>query len=446
MEFDEKDQLQISDGEIGNITEYFKAITHPKRLHILKFLSLESNCDFSTLKKLTELSKTALANHLSQLENLKLIKRVERGHYEITEDGKNLVRITIALYKESQFSDTASRQSLSQEYMKFISNIKMLSNVEFKRYWVSQLASLHGCIAYLGVDISKPWLFGITGHAFIINIRDHICPSGPTAWKNDMIIDLTKNIGIKIDNYCAETCYRDYEEKLKNGWEFIKSSINHNNPCYGWQIGEIKEFYVIYGYDNVGYYYKGYYQEGGAGPKPWKDIGKMFIRLYSVKKANTQLDHSTQVKMALQMVLKHSRNPEDWIYNPEYSSGLEGFDRWIKWVENGKAEQFGHAYNSRVWAECRQEAIIFLQEAKTRLNNKLKPYFDEAIKNYEIVAKNLKKISDLYPFDMNKLTIEPIDVNERSKDATNLLKKAREAEANGLSDLETILEILKEDF
>jgi DNA-binding HxlR family transcriptional regulator len=442
MDFDEKDQLQISDGEIANLTEYFKAIGHPKRFHLLKFLSLENNCDFSRLKELTELSKTALANHLSQLENLKLIKRVERGQYEITEDGKNLVRITIALYKESHFSEKASRQSLSKQYMKFISNIKMLSNVEFKRYWVSQLASLHGCIEYLGIELSKPWLFGITGHAFIINIRDHICPSGPTAWKNDMIIDLTKNIGIKIDEYYAETCYRDYKEKLVNGWDFVKSSINHNNPCYGWQIGEIKEFYVIYGYDNVGYYYKGYYQEGGAGPKPWKNIGEMFLRLYSVKKINTLVDHGTQVKMALQMVLKHSRNPKEWINKPYYSSGLEGFDKWIKWVENGRAEQFGNAYNSRAWAECRQEAVNFLQEAKTHLNNKLKPYFDKAIKNYEIVAKNLKKISDMYPFDMNKLTIEPIDVNEKSKDATNLLKKAKEAEANGLSDLENIIENL----
>lgn len=441
MDSDEKDQFQISDGEIANITEYFKAIAHPKRLHILKFLCLENNCDFSNLKKLTELSKTALANHLSQLENLKLIKRVERGHYEITEDGKSLVRNIIALYKESQFSDIGLRKSLSQEYMKFISNIKMLSNIEFKRYWVSQLASLHGCIEYLGVNLSKSWLFGITGHAFIINIRDNICPSGPTAWKNEMIIELTNNIGIKIDEYFAETCYPDYRVKVKNGWEFVKSSIDQNNPCYGWQIGEIKEFYVIYGYDNVGYYYKGYFQEEGAGPKPWKDIGEMFIRLYSVKKATTQVDHSTQVKMALQMVLKHSRNPKDWIYSG-YSSGLAGFDRWIKWVKSGNAEQFGHAYNSRVWAECRQEAVNFLQEAKNRLNLNLKPYLDKAIKNYEIVARNLTKVADMYPFDMNKLTIKPIGINEKSKNATNLLKKAREAEANGLFDLEKLLEFL----
>lgn len=442
MDSDEKERLQISNSEIASITDYFKAIAHPKRLNILYFLTVESMCDFTRLKKLTELSKTALANHLSQLEKLKLIKRVERGHYEITEDGKNLVHNTIEIYKKSQFSDINTSQSIGREYMKFISNIKMLSDIEFKSYWVSQLASLHGCLDYLGIKISTPWLFGVTGHAFIINIADRICPSGPTAWKNDMIIDLIQNIGIKIESFYAETCYSDYEEQLQNGWNFVKSSINQNHPCYGWQIGDIKEYYIIYGYDNVGYYYKGYFQEGGAGPKSWKDIGKMFIRLYSVKKANTSVDYSIQVKKAFQMVLKHSKNPSDWIHKPEYSSGLDGFDRWIRWIENGEAEQFGQAYNSRVWAECRSEAVNFLREARIHLNSKFKPYFDKAIEHYELVAKNLTKVNEMYPFDMNKLTINPIGINEKSRVGANLLKNAREAELNGLLDLEKILDIL----
>ncbi|MFX0005033.1 MAG: winged helix-turn-helix domain-containing protein, partial [Candidatus Hermodarchaeota archaeon] len=366
MEFDDNEITPVSDDEIVSITEYFKAIAHPKRLNILYFLAVQNSCDFARLKKLTKLSKTALANHISQLESLKLIERVDRGYYEITTDGKKLVNNTIRLYKDSQISNINATQLIGQQYMRFVSNIKMLSNVEFKRYRVSQLASLHGCLEYLGINMTCQWLFGVTGHAFIINIKDLVCPSGPAAWKIDMIIDLVPNIGINIDKFIAIKCEPDYKKKLDEGWDFVKTSINQKNPCYGWQIGEIKEFYIIYGYDNIGYYYKGYFQEGGAGPKPWREIGKEVIRLYSVKKTNTSVDYSTQVKMALQMALKHSKNPTEWIFKPEYSSGLEGFDRWIKWVENGKAEQFGHAYNSRVWAECRQEAVKFLHEAKIR--------------------------------------------------------------------------------
>jgi hypothetical protein len=273
-------------------------------------------------------------------------------------------------------------------------------------------------------------------------MRDQACPSGPTAWKNDMILDLGNNIGITIERFYAEPCELDYEKQIQNGWDFVVFSLKENSPCYGWQIGDIREFYIIYGFDNIGYYYKGYFQEEGAGPKPWKDIGKMHIALYSVKKGNKSVDPSTQVKLALQMVLRHSKNPSNWIYKPDYSSGIQGFDRWIKWVENGKAEQFGQAYNSGIWAECRQEAVKFLQEAKNRLTNNVKPYFDKAIKHYEIVANSLTKLANLYPFDMDKLTIEPIGINEKSRTAVNLLKNAREAEINGLSDLKDIFEIL----
>ncbi|MFX0042481.1 MAG: winged helix-turn-helix domain-containing protein [Candidatus Hodarchaeota archaeon] len=442
MDFDKTNLLKSSKEESTYIAEYFKAIAHPMRLKILITLTLEGLCNFLRLKKLTNLSKTALANHLSQLENLKLIKRIERGHYKVTEDGELLVHNNIALYRSSEFSKINTRQSIGQQYMKSISNIKKLSNIEFKSYWVSQLVSLYGCLEYLGINISMPWLFGITGHAFIINIADHICPSGPTAWKNNMIRDLVQNVGASVEEFCADREDPDYEKKLKYAWDFVRSSIRDNNPCYGWQIGDVSEYYIIYGYDNNGYYYKGYFQEEGAGPKSWKEIGQMFIKMYSVKKDTTTVDIPTQVKKALKMVLKHSKNPDDWIYKPKYSSGLIGFDRWIKWVENGKAEQFGQAYNSQVWAECRQEAVKFLQEAKVHLNNKVKPYLEKAIENYEIVANNLTKVAELYPFEMKKLTIDPIGINDKSKVTINLLKKAREAESNGLRDLENIIELL----
>jgi len=128
MDFNKKKQFQISKVEISGIAEYMKAIAHPMRLKVLNTLSLEGMCDFSRLKKLTKLSKTALANHLSQLESLRLIDRVERGHYEITEDGENLILNNIALYKKSQFSGLNINQSIGQQYLKSISSIKKLKN------------------------------------------------------------------------------------------------------------------------------------------------------------------------------------------------------------------------------------------------------------------------------------------------------------------------------
>ena len=35
---------------------------------------------------------------------------------------------------------------------------------------VERLGCIKGCLDYLGRDISLPWLYGCTGHAFIISL------------------------------------------------------------------------------------------------------------------------------------------------------------------------------------------------------------------------------------------------------------------------------------
>ncbi|MFX0003839.1 MAG: hypothetical protein ACFE9J_10160, partial [Candidatus Hermodarchaeota archaeon] len=101
-----------------------------------------------------------------------------------------------------------------------------------------------------------------------------------------------------------------------------------------------------------------------------------------------------------------------------------------------------HAYNSRVWAECRQEAVKFLHEAKIRLKGKAESALNNALEHYDTVSKNLTKVAEMYPFDMNILTVKPIGVNKKSKAAAGLLKIAREAESKGLLALEKLVQVL----
>lgn len=50
--------------------------------------------------------------------------------------------------------------------------MKTLEHLRWKRHYVSHLGCIKGCLNYLGMEISDAWLFGGTGHAFIINIAD----------------------------------------------------------------------------------------------------------------------------------------------------------------------------------------------------------------------------------------------------------------------------------
>ena len=306
-----------------------------------------------------------------------------------------------------------------------------LDGLDFKSFLVSHLGCVKGCIEYLGLDISIPWLFGGTGHAFIINIHETLCPSGPTAWRTTMLYALGRKLGYDTHGIFGQTT----DELKEKAWDYVRTAIGNNQPCYGWQLGSIPDFYVIYGYDDDGYYYKGYDAMGGTGPLSWRDLGKMFIEVYSVEKCNA-VDDRSLVKAVFETVIKHSKNPEEWSINDKYSTGLKGFDQWINAVSNGTADGFGLGYNSVVWSECRRYAVEFLEEAKNRLGEKTRDLFDEAIRHYEKVAESLTKVSKLYP---HPLRIEgPIAKDDTSKEATIILKTARDAEAKGLEVIEEL--------
>ncbi|MHA1827775.1 MAG: winged helix-turn-helix domain-containing protein [Candidatus Heimdallarchaeaceae archaeon] len=95
-----------------------KSSTHSKRLIILASL-LEGRKSFTELKKATGLSKTALANHLSQMLKSFLISRIDRGFYELSEDGRELLVKIVTMYHRSELYQTSQRELLKTQYMRF---------------------------------------------------------------------------------------------------------------------------------------------------------------------------------------------------------------------------------------------------------------------------------------------------------------------------------------
>ncbi len=309
---------------------------------------------------------------------------------------------------------------------------KELENLRWTPRWVSHLGCVKGCLDYLGMDVSDAWLFGATGHAFILNIHDVVCPSGPTAWNNGMLRVLGKNVGYESHGLSAERGDADFGEKRKLIWENTKLAIDNGLPTYGWEL-DVPEYYVVCGYDDVGYYYSGPPCEGVAGPKPWEELGETdigMIEMYSLTKVEPA-DERTTVKGALAFALAFAESPSEWVF-PKYKAGLAGFDKWIKALEGGTADTHGAAYNAQVWHECREFAAAFLKEAKERLAEPAGP-FDEAIAQYEAVAENLKKVAELFPFFEREEG--HVKDKERCAQAAVTLRAAREAEEQGLKVL-----------
>jgi len=251
-----------------------------------------------------------------------------------------------------------------------------------------------------------------------------------------MLFKLGENIGYTIDRVVAHKSEGDFADKLKTARENTRQAIDQDLPCYGWEL-EIPEYYVVYGYDDKGYYYSGPLCDSGKGPKPWQEVGNSEIgvlEMYTVKPGQAADDRTT-IKEALEFAVEHARSPGKWVF-PKYETGLDGYDNWINVLEAGAADGHGMAYNTAVWSECRIYAVQFLLEAKKRLDDsRYNTLFEETARQYEVVYGHLLKVAKLFPFPPKG---DEISSERRRKKAVKLLKKARKAEESGLNSLAKI--------
>ncbi len=249
---------------------------------------------------------------------------------------------------------------------------------------------------------------------------------------------LGRNIGYNVSGVVAFKSGADFAGKKKEAWDLVRKSIDEGLPCYGWEL-EIPEYCVIVGYDETGYFYNGPMHDPDPGHRPWQEIGESdigLLEMYNVRLGQAAAD-ATTVKEALEFALEHAQGPEKWIF-PRYKAGLAGFDKWIETVDAGEATNPGMAYNASVWWECRTLALLFLREARERLDGKMRPLLDEAMDAYFPVVDSLSKVVDLFLFPPGG----EIEDRERQLKAVKHLKRARQAEEKGLESLKKIVAVL----
>jgi len=325
-------------------------------------------------------------------------------------------------------------------------NVVILDDLDFKPGWITEFACLKGCLDYLNIDVSPGWLYGGTGQAFVINVHENVLPNSIGVWNSEMIHTLAKNVGFETQRVYGSKDQDGFPELQQRAWEMVRQAINTSRPCYGLQLHDIPENYIIAGYDSCGYYYKGLDADLGNGPKPWNELGNTGIGwLYvSSVRPHTPAPDLIVVKNALEFALEISESPAKWIHEG-YKAGPAGYDQWIDALKEARADGFGMALTAAAWSECRGYAVEFLQEARARLSPDLAPTFDQAILHYSLVAQNLQDVSESYPFmaTRNREMTANIEDATLRQTAVEHLTTARDAEIAGLQVLEQIVQQLQ---
>lgn len=322
--------------------------------------------------------------------------------------------------------------------------MKTLPKLVWTPAWTSVLGCIHGALKFLKIAPDISWLFGGTGHAFIINMfQNGSCPSGPTAWKTSRFFDLGINLGYQIQGVWGDKRQPDFEIKQQAAWDLARTSLDNDLPVIGWEMA-IPEFYLVSGYDDQGYYFSGPGEEGGPAPKAWQELGESeigMLEVLSIKPA-PPADAETILREGLKFSLAFNQGAQEWVL-PGYVTGQAAYRIWIDALRSGRASLMGHAYNAAVWEECRRNGAAFLREAKIRLKGRMDKTFDGAILAYEETASQLKDVTELYPFFENNRP-EPAGENPRSQKAADHLSQAMISEEEGQDLLKEILSDLNE--
>ena len=282
--------------------------------------------------------------------------------------------------------------------------LKELQGLRIHQRLVERLGCIKGCLEYLGRDISLPWLYGATGHAFIISLDPGVDVSSPDSWDHQPQFNLGINLGYTIDGLWAwkETAGDAFPELQREAWDFVRADIDRGAPCFGFELKAMYGgYWVITGYEDgagdspAGYYYSGW-EEGG--PLPWQKLGDQFILVLEVRSVQLcqPASDAQTVSAGLRYALEHAQNPPEWI-DAQAKSGPAAWTYWAEALESGEAKRDHHTYNAQLWLECRDMAAGFCQEARERLHGIGDAFFDQAADRYVAVCDSLNALIELHP-------------------------------------------------
>ncbi len=322
---------------------------------------------------------------------------------------------------------------------------QLVNENHWLRTKTSAASAIHGAIKYTDKKyLNLIDVMGLTSHAFRINIDSkEINVAGPTAIPGGYLMrkSLT-NLGFTSNLADSEAPAKP--DKVEQTLELIQDSIDRGIPAIGFDLF-IPEFGLIYGYDDTKkvFFAKDCARDGEVTYEEYSDIRGV---LYSTT-IEESLPHSKyeMLRMALDTILDHAHGRE-WQgpFEDKYVIGLKAYDTWMDVLEKGNADPHGNAFNALVVSDAREFAVKFLHDLTIKwdgtniVERGVRKFASDAVKHYTTAAEALVELRELFPFPHGG---EPAEKGNKEK-AVQLLKKAKEAEEEGLKCLQTLLDFM----
>ncbi len=232
-------------------------------------------------------------------------------------------------------------------------------------FCTTMMGVMRGALNYYGANVSDAFLFGASGHAFVLNIHKELCPSGPYVWDRRRVEQLLANLGIRpvslgFFHAGSSTAERASAEQA------IRSALDEGTPCSLLNM----EHQLITGYDDEGLFTAQPWPEMDYPPArltygAWQELGSEIHMELTILDECQPADRTEAVLGSLRYAV------EVWRALPgaddAYAMGSAAYDWWIEAVQNGHGAHHGAWWNAMVWSECRSQAGAYFREIEEML-------------------------------------------------------------------------------
>lgn len=281
---------------------------------------------------------------------------------------------------------------------------RIISGIGMYPYNTTLMGVLNGVSDYFEYNTSPDWLFGGSGHAFLINIHDELCPSGPYVWNYDNFYRLLENLGISMKDLGFYTDESTSKERRRIE-QTLKENIDTGTPCSLLNM----ENQLITGYTDKHFIIEKPWPDFESQMTPesltfqtWEELEEVHINFFNYTKTK-KTDDETVFKESLLYALDLNQHPDKYRENQEYHIGLDAYDAWIKAVKNGYGSSHGNWWNGTIWMGCREMASKYLKRASTKYEGEISVKLGKLSEKYVEMAELLDRSRDKELADEEKI-------------------------------------------
>jgi AraC-like DNA-binding protein len=243
-------------------------------------------------------------------------------------------------------------------------NLMELANLKQGPLNTSLMSAIKGASEYFDLDWSIAKLFGYSAHAFLINVHEGLCPSGPYVWNHDRFYLALRDMGIRKSETIRLNKGAPAAE-IAQAESKVKAHLDEGKVC----ILDFMEHQLIAGYDPKGFLLLQPWQCSPKSVRPALSFGAQNEALLSegwvgftlLEKEGLRADECTLLQSALATALRMRSAPDEFALEC-YRSGDAAWENWLAGIDRGLGGSHGHWWNGSVWMECRQMAADFFAE------------------------------------------------------------------------------------